>query len=42
MTGNRATITHHQCNGANVEVVIKYVTGWYFGRGKNSIRGGKI
>lgn len=38
MTGKGATITHYQCNVENVKVVIKYVTGWYFGSGENSIR----
>lgn len=41
MAGNRATITHCQCNGVNVKVVIKYVIGWYFGSGENSIGGKK-
>lgn len=27
MAGNRATITHCQCNGGNVKAVIKYVSG---------------
>lgn len=36
--GNRTTITHCQSNGENVKEVIKYVTGWYFGSGENSIR----
>lgn len=41
MTGKRATITDRQCNGENVKVVIKYVTGWYFGSRENSIGGEK-
>lgn len=38
MAGNRATITQRQCNGENFKAVIKYVTGWYFCSGENSIR----
>lgn len=41
VAGNRATITHCQCNGKNVKAMIKYITEGYFGSGENSIRGKK-